>query len=289
MRKTLFILIIFLAVSCNHKKQAPENYFYKGKDSYNREVFIQEEPQRVVSLSQSITEILFLLNADNKLIGISDFCTFPPETAKITKVGKLLNINVENILSLNPDLILISSVISKEDVASLERANIPIFAVKEESKIENLYQTIQTIGTLVNRSAQADSLVSLYQAKIKSLKNRTVSNLKSVYYVVGFGKTGDFTAPGNSFIHDIISLAGGENVGKDLTTWNISREHLFQEDPDYIFIREEDMELFCKTYPYTQLSAVKSGKVFPISSGWIDILSPRNFDAIEYIHNVINS
>ena len=105
--------------------------------------------------------------------------------------------------------------------------------------------------------------------------------------MVGFGKTGDFTAPGNSYIHDIITLAGGRNIGEDLTTWSVNREHLFEQDPDLIFIREEDLETFCQTYPYTLLTAVKEHRVYPINSGWIDTPSPRNMLAIEYIHQVI--
>jgi len=283
------VLLLFLLVSCSHKEQNVENCFYQGSDSYQRKVTLAKEPQRIVSFSPAITEIIFLLNANQKLVGISDFCNYPPETAKITKVGKLLNINVENLLSLHPDLILIGSVISKEDVAKIEQANIPVFSVKQESKIENLCQTIETVGTLVNRQNEADSLIAIYRHKIATFKAQKQNSGKKVYYVVGFGQTGDFTAPGNSYIHDIISLAGGDNIGKTLSTWNISREQLLQENPDYIFIREKDKAAFCKTYPYTELDAVKNKRVYAINSGWIDILSPRNFDAIEYIHRVINS
>ncbi|MCK9338898.1 MAG: ABC transporter substrate-binding protein [Bacteroidales bacterium] len=283
------VLLLFLLVSCSHKEQNVENCFYQGSDSYQRKVTLAKEPQRIVSFSPAITEIIFLLNANQKLVGISDFCNYPPETAKITKVGKLLNINVENLLSLHPDLILIGSVISKEDVAKIEQANIPVFSVKQESKIENLCQTIETVGILVNRQNEADSLIDIYRQKIATFKAQKQNSGKKVYYVVGFGQTGDFTAPGNSYIHDIISLAGGDNIGKTLSTWNISREQLLQENPDYIFIREKDKAAFCKTYPYTELDAVKNKRVYAINSGWIDILSPRNFDAIEYIHRVINS
>jgi iron complex transport system substrate-binding protein len=105
----------------------------------------------------------------------------------------------------------------------------------------------------------------------------------TVYYVVNFGAGGDFTAPGNSHINEIITLAGGRNIGDTLSTWNVSREYLFTQNPDLIFVRTEDFPFFIKTYPYTLLKAVKENRVYPIESGWMDVISPRNFLAIEEI------
>ena len=67
----------------------------------------------------------------------------------------------------------------------------------------------------------------------------------------------------------------------------MNRELLFEQDPDLIFIREEDLETFCKTHPYTKLTAVKEHRVYPINTGWIDTPSPRNMLAIEYIYKII--
>lgn len=288
MKKFLFyILIVLLAASCRQQDSVNTDFFYKGEDAYNRTVTIQKEPQRIISLSSSITEIAFLLGAEDKIVGVSDFCEYPPEVEKIPKVGKLLNINAENLLALHPDLVLITSMVSKEDVAKIENAGMPVFSVKAENSIEGLFYTIDKMGSILNRKEEATKLAADYRHKIDSVQNNRPEASKSVYYVVGFGKTGDFTAPGNSYIHDIISLAGGRNIGEELTTWNVNRELLFEQDPELIFIREEDLETFCKTYPYTLLTAVKEQRVYPINSGWIDVPSPRNMLAIEYINQVI--
>jgi len=110
-----------------------------------------------------------------------------------------------------------------------------------------------------------------------------MSTVPSIYYVVSFGIAGDFTAPGNTHISEIIRLAGGRNIGDSLSTWNISREYLFAQNPDFIFVRTEELAHFVKTYPYTLLKAVKEHRVFPIESGWVDVVSPRNFLAVEEI------
>lgn len=282
MKKTLLLLCISLLLfACNHQTQEPEDIFFKGKDSYQREVVLQHEPLRVVSFSQAVTEAIFLLHAEDKLVGISQFCDYPPETEKIPKVGDLININVENVLKQHPDLIIIGSIVSDKTVKQFEKAGIPVYCLKEESRIDDLPKLIRTTGTLLNRAAAADSLARIYEKKIADYRAQSSQLQKSVYYVVGFGATGDYTAAGNTFINDIITLAGGRNIGESLTTWSVSREYLFQQDPDYIFIREEDFNTFCQTAPYDQLSAVLNGHAYPIRSSSIDNLCPRNFDIID--------
>lgn len=289
MKKIGFLFaIILVSISCAKKEQAATSYFFQEKDSYGREVKIEKEPQRIVSLAPAITEITFLLNGESKLVGVTDFCTYPPQTEKLPKVGKLLNINTESILKLKPDLVVISSVVSKKDVEKMERAGLTVFAIKDEHHLADLTHTIEMLGRLLNKKSEAEQLIKSYNAEIESYKNVQNVEKPSVYYVVGFGDGGDFTAPGNSFIQDIIVLAGGRNVAEQLATWNISREFLFAQNPDYIFIREEDCDKFCRTEPYTKLKAVQNHHVYPINTGWIDILSPRNLLATSYIHEKIS-
>lgn len=282
MKKILLVLCIAtLLIGCNRQQQKTENVFFKGKDSYQREVVLEKEPLRVVSFSQAVTEAIFLLHAEDKLVGISQFCDYPPETKNIPKVGDLININVENVLKQRPDLVIVGSIVSDKTVKQFEKANIPVYCLKEEQRIDDLPRLIRTVGKLLNRTEAADQLAQNYHHKINQYKSNAPKSQKSVYYVVGFGATGDYTVPGNTFIHDIITLAGGRNIGESLTTWSVSREYLFQQDPDCIFIREEDYDAFCHTAPYNQLRAVKEGHAYPLPSSSIDNLCPRNFQVID--------
>ena len=262
-------------------------------DSYNREIKLDKETQKIISLSPGITEMLFLLHAEDKLIGISDYCNFPQETQNISTVGGLQNINIEKIISLQPDVVLIGSIIQKKEVEKLEQSGITVIALKQEEKLEGMLESLKTLGQIVNNRHCADSLMHLYSNKLEMFKQNncattpTAQKKPSVYYVVGFGVAGDFTAPANSHIHEIIQYAGGRNIGDTLSTWNISREYLFTQNPDLIFIRSEELSFFVKTYPYNLLDAVKENRVYPIESGWIDVISPRNFLAIEEIEKKI--
>lgn len=288
-RAFLLFTLVALFFGCQHAPKQGDEVFFKGKDSYERDVLIKNEPQRIVSFSQAVTEAIYLLHAEKKLVGISTFCTYPPETEKITKVGDLLNINVESVLAQRPDLIIVGSVVSPKTVDNFEKAGVPVYCLKEEDRLADMPRLIRSTGRLLNRDAAADSLAKVYEGKIRQYQSRAAIGDKSVYYVVGFGASGDFTASGNTFIHDIITLAGGRNIGEPLTTWSVSREFLFQQDPEYIFIRKEDLESFCNTAPYNLLTAVKEGRIYPIESGWIDNLCPRNFLAIDYIAEKIGT
>ena len=199
------------------------------------------------------------------------------------------NINVESLVALNPDVVLIGSIVTRQDVEKMEKAGLKVIVIREETKLEGLCDALEAIGKLLDKNESAAEKIEQIHARLDSVKNQidTTITPKKVYYVVGFGEQGDFTAPQNSHIHEIITAAGGDNIGKNLTSWCVSREFLFESDPDIILIRKEDLEVYCKTKPYTSLRAVKEGHVYPIESGWIDIVSPRNILAIQYINNLL--
>lgn len=293
--KKLFLVLLgafLLCLSCarnNQQENDNGSFFWHHNDSYGREVILKTEPQRIISLSPCLTEIIFLLGGENKLIGISDFCHYPPATDSIPRIGGLTNCNVEAIFALRPDVVLIGSIVAQETVNRIEKAGIPVIAIRAESSLDDLAPTIMTIGEILNETARATDTMKAMRKRLEDLRQRCSTDAgtgKTVYYVVGFGPGGDFTAPAHTHIDEMITLAGKRNVGKDLQAWNISREYLFQQNPDIIIIRSEDYDTFIHTPPYHSLKAVKQGHVYPIESGTIDVISPRNLDAIEKIRNM---
>lgn len=287
----ILIFVCFgLFLGCKSPEKPKQAFFYETTDSYGRHVQLDTAPQRIVSLSPAITEVMYLIGAQDKLVGVTDFCDYPPEAQQKVRLGGLQNINFETLLSTHPDVVLISSIVSKKDVEKIERMGIPVIALKEEKRLEGMENVIRAVGQISSHEHIADSIANDWQKRIKQLKNsdhKTDSPRKSVYYVVGFGDAGDFTAPKSSHIHEIITLAGGCNIGQQLSSWNISREYLFECNPDIILVREEDLDDFCHLYPYSQLKAVKEHHVYPINSGWIDIVSPRNLLAVEKLKGIL--
>ena len=248
-------------------------------------------PQRVVSLSPAVTEILFALGAQELIVGRTDFCTYPPEAAEIPSIGGISNLNIESILSLNPDLVISGSMVGKKVTDQMDAMGTPMVCVIEKPRFEALYDNINAIGHLVGKEHEADSLNRLLSSKVAELLRDSVtqSPSHSVYYVVGFGAGGNFTAGGNTFINDIIRMAGGRNIAEDIEGWSYSLEALVKEDPDYIIVRREDSAAFCAMKPYNRLSAVRKGHVIGIESGTLDLQVPRNIDAILYLRQRMNN
>lgn len=303
MKKTILLFLLPLLVACGHSnnQSIKQSTTDTVTDDYGRTVVINGHASRIVSASPSITEILYALGQSHRLVGRTDFCVYPPDADTLTSIGGISNLNIEAILALHPDLVLTASMIPQRSVDQLEQMGVPVVCIIEKNHFEDLYGNIRQIGGLIHCEAAADSLITLLQQRVKDefrisnfekdsnseFKNQNSKLTPTVYYVVGFGPTGNFTAGGNTFIDDIIQLAGGRNLAHDVTGWSYSLESLIHNDPDYIVVRREDSAAFCHTEPYTQLSAVKNGRVIGIESGTMDLQVPRNIDAILYLRSRI--
>ncbi len=288
--KRIYILLSLVIVAsltgCKQPaadNQAPKTYIFT--DDYNRQVEVPSSPTRIVSVSHSVTEIMFALGADDLLVGRTDFCTYPPEVEKIPSIGGITNMNIEQILSLRPELVLSSSMVQQKNVQQLEKMGVPFVSIIEKQNFDGLFGNIEKIGQLTGRKESADSLNNLLHKQLDEVLDSIgpIANPRTAYYVVGFGAGGNFTAGGNTFINDIITMAGGLNIASDVQGWSYSLETLMQKDPEFIIIRTEDSATFCKTQPYNRLSAVKKGNVITIESGKLDIQGPRNIEAIRIL------
>lgn len=262
-------------------------------DDYGRTVVVPAHPQKVVSLSPAVTEIMFALGAQDILVGRTDFCTYPPQAAAIPSIGGISNLNIEKILSLNPDLVISGSMVGKKVTDQMDAMGTPMVCVIEKPRFDALYDNIAAIGRLVGKEHEADSLVNILKQKAASLLSDTAlsspnSQRSTCYYVVGFGAGGNFTAGGNTFINDIIRMAGGRNIAEEVDGWSYSLEALLKKDPDFIILRREDSASFCSMKPYNRLSAVRNGHVIGIESGTFDLQVPRNIDAVLFLRHRMN-
>ena len=210
--KALFVgLFLLLCLGCSAPKQKVDATFITMTDSYDREVVLEKEPRSIISLSPAITEVIFELGEEERLVGISDFCTFPKGTEKIPKVGGLTQVNIERIISLNPDLVLIGSIISKKDLEKMEQSGLKVIALREESGVGRA-------ALYPNRQINAESLAQESDNYRKMLEQiRTYTFLPKVYYVVGFGAAGDFYCTSKLSYSEIITLER-TNIGNQLKT-----------------------------------------------------------------------
>lgn len=281
----VLLLATLLYVGCHRNTNTDSNnqLTVEYTDDYGSTVEIPLHPQRIVSTSPAVTEIIYALGGSHLLVGRTDFCTYPPEAMQIASIGGISNLNIERIMSLNPDLVISGSMIPRKSTIQMEKMGVPTVCVIEQQHYEGLYDNISKIGRLIGCTQTADSLNAVLRDRLKQLDVQTTTKPRSVYYVVGFGASGNFTAGGDSFINDIIRLAGGRNIAEDITGWSYSLENLMQQNPEYIVIRKEDSAAFCRMPPYNQLDAVKNGRVIAIESSLIDLQVPRNTEAVQFL------
>lgn len=296
----MMIIFTFAACSSNNSaistSQASKNssateYPYTLKDSNGNEVVIEKEPKKIVSVAPNITELIYALGKGDELVGRTDYCDYPEAAKKVQSIGSLTDPNVEKIIELKPDVV-IASTHFKEDVAKkLQGLGIKVVVLYDSMDLSGAYNSINTLGKIINAQSKADDLVSSMKKKIADVQ-KMVKDKKTpkVYYVVGFGKDGDYTATGDTFIAQMINMAGGDNIAKNASGWKYSLEKIIENDPEYIIISKNyDMKKqFEKASGYKDLSAVKNNKVIEIDDNLLNRQGPRIAEGVEALAKIFH-
>lgn len=239
-------------------------------------------PQRIVSMGPNMTEILYAIGAGDKLVGRTDYCDYPAQVSEVEAVGSISQPDIEKILSLEPDLVLASTHFSDESLAQLNDAGIEVLYLYSEESMEGVYDMIAQVGEAINCEEQAEAVVDEMKAKLDYAADRLADadENPSVYYIVGYGEYGDYTAGGDTFINGILTAAGGDNIASDVEGWSYSTETLLEKDPQYVITNVYNAEGFSTTDPYTELTAVKKNRVYTLDTNMLDRQGPRNADAV---------
>ena len=234
-------------------------------DFIGRKVTIEKEPQRIVSLAPSITETLFFIGAGDKLVGVTKWADFPPAVENITRVGGYGQYaNLEVIASLQPDLI-IADDYSLSILSDLEKIA-PVVVVTAKS-IEEVYQKIELLGKITNREEAAKAIVADMKARVSYVTSMVAGQPRPrVLFITWWNP---LYVPGNgTFQHDLIELAGGENIFADTQGWaQVSLEQVLARNPEVIILSAHagvTAEELCET-ELVNTDAVKNGRVYTIS------------------------
>lgn len=193
--------------------------------------------QRVVSLAPNITEILYRIDAGDRLVGRTEFCLYPPAARKIPTVGGYLNVDYEKIVSLKPELVLLLP--NPEMERKLQMLNLRIFTVSNET-IEEILQSITAIGRILNKTDKAREVVEGIQDTLTWIKEHQISRERiSTLIVIGRepgSLRGLYVAGKNTYLSELVELCGGKNAFGDvpLRYFEVSREDLLTRNPELI-------------------------------------------------------
>jgi iron complex transport system substrate-binding protein len=248
--------------------------------------------QRIISLAPSITEILYCLNLDDEIVGVTTFCNYPAKALKKEKIGTFSTPDVEKILSLKPDIIFATSLEQKFIVKKLKQLNLNIH-ISAPSNIQALFESITEIGKLTNREKQAKKLIHQMKAKIKKVNKKVgqipVQKRQKVFIEIWHDPL--MTVGKDSFINELIDIAGGVNIAKDIARnySYFSAEQVIKRNPDCIIlgymVKDKSLHFINKRLGWSQINAVKNNQIFSdINSDLFLRPGPRVVEGIKEIH-----
>ncbi|MDA8243670.1 MAG: ABC transporter substrate-binding protein [Elusimicrobia bacterium] len=215
------------------------------------------EGKRVVSLMPSYTEIIFALGAGKDLVGVSNFCNYPPETAKIEKAGDYLRPNLEKVYSLKPDVVFTGAWASASTARQLSSLGIKVVTLPEEKKVDDILTTVRLIAAELGLKKEGEKLEKRLSA---SLPRKPAGKPVKVYIEAD---SGGWTTGGDSFLSDAVSKAGGVNVfgrekrGYFQATW----EEVLLMDPEAVILLNGGGDEFVSRPMAKDMAAVKGGRV----------------------------
>ena len=290
----VFVLLLMAlpvsALSCRSEAAA----VITAVDDASRTVYIEQTPQRVVSLSPSITEILFAIGLGDKVVGVTEHCDYPEEARAKPKVGGYFTTSLEDIVAKDPDLILTDGY--DPVMQQLEGLGIPMLVLQPED-IDGIFKDIDLVGKVMNKEEEAARLVDSLQQrldKVAETKASATSSPTVFYEIDATDPTKPWTTGPGSFADILISLAGGSNIVTESGSWlQLSLEKLLSANPDIIILGD---------YPYVtpkqveersgvwqDLTAVNLGKVYAVSDPSLTSRpGPRIIDGLEEIARMIH-
>lgn len=260
-------------------------------DSNGKEIVFDEAPERIISTAPNVTESMFALGAEDKLVGRTDYCNYPEEASTIDSIGSLTEVNIEKITELEPDVVIAASFFDEENIKKLEELGIKVAVVISQENFEGVYENIRNIALLANKEEKAEEIIKEMQEKVNYVESSVKSvEPKSVYYVIGYGEYGDYTATGDTFIGKMLEIAGGENVAENATGWKFSIEKLIEADPDVVIAESapSTMQGLEEANGYKDLTAIKNGNLYGVDKDIVSRMGPRLADGLLQIAKAIH-
>ncbi|UYZ40702.1 MAG: ABC transporter substrate-binding protein [Candidatus Methanospirare jalkutatii] len=269
---------------------------FGGLENYT--LRIADKPRRIVSLAPSCTEILFAVGAGEGVVGVTEYCNYPPEVEELKKEGKIGVIggfstpSFEKIVALEPDLI-VSAYGNPEDVIKrLVEAGYKVYGTHARH-IDDIYKYIEVIGEITGNRDNASSLVKSMKSRIERVKEDVLCEKEGNKPRV-FQTCGEFwTAGEGTFPDEIIEIAGGDNIADYKEGYfQISAEKIIELNPQVIICNEmgdmcPDYDRIMSDERFRSVDAVREGRVYKIDADIVSRPGPRIVDAIEIVHEYL--
>lgn len=262
-------------------------------DQVGRQVTLLAPPARIISLVPSVTEILYAIGAQDRLVGVTDFCDYPPEARSKPHVGGMLAPSLEGMVSLKPDLVVATSAGNRQETFDqLERLRIPVYVVNPVA-VADVLDLIGRLGRLTDRGEAADRTVAALRERVRAVTARVEGRPRlRVLYVLW---PDPLMVPGRgSLVSELIALAGGESVTADGGDGypRYSLEAALARNPDIIVLASHGSERSPLSRDQwerlRQVPAIAAGRLYTIDGNLTHRYGPRIVDGLERLARFIH-
>ncbi len=264
-------------------------------DMTGREITLDEPATRIVALTPSDCEILYAIGVGDLLVGRGKYCDYPAEVTEIPAVESGSDTNIEQIVELQPQVLLMSTMSqTDEQVQQLEAAGVHV-VVSDAQDIEGVYTAIHMIGELVGKQDEAASVVESMQKTFDEIKANAGDGSKTVYFEVSPLQYGLWTAGTGTFMDEIANMMGLKNCFADVTGWSeISEEQVLERNPDYIVTISmyygegptPEEEILARP-GWENVTAVKNGKILNLQNNELSRPAPRLAEGAQALYDFV--
>lgn len=247
---------------------------------------------RIISLAPSTTEILFALGLDRQILGVSSFCNYPAQANSKEKVGTFSQPNIEKIISLKPDIIFCTGLEQALTIEELKRLKLKVF-VSDPATIAELFKSIKDIAKITAKEKEADALIKGMKLKIEEVvsKVKSIPREKKQKVFIEIWDDPLMTAGKGSFIDELISLAGGQNLAFDTSRpySYFSPEQAIKRNPDCIILtymsQKKTTDSVKQRLGWQNIAAVRNSRIYnDIPSDLLLRPGPRVADGLQELH-----
>lgn len=280
-------LVLALAVGCtpSARKSESTSATQEITDDAGRNVKLPVRVDRVITLAPNLTEIVFAVGAGNRLVGNTTYCDYPPEAKNIAKVGDTGQPSIERIITLRPQVVLVSTASQLEAFTrQLQNQNIEVF-VTDPHDLEGVFRSIEQIGRILGQKQQADALVEKLRERTNAVEQavKQTQPVRTFYQVSGEPL---YTVGHDAFVTDLMRRAGALSVTASVPgAWpRYSNESALAARPDAIILptggsmgaANADVAEALRNSP-----AARTGRVYKINDDHLARPGPRLVDGLE--------
>jgi iron complex transport system substrate-binding protein len=263
------------------------------RDMQGREVVLAAPPRRVVSLVPSVTEMIYALGGEDRLVGRTDFCDYPPAARAKTSVGGMINPSLETIVALKPDLVFITSSGNRQETfTQLAHLKIPVYEVAAE-RLVDVKDVARRLGTLTGRDAAVGPLVDAIDRRVAGVREAVKPyGRPKVLYVLW---PDPLIVPGRrALVTELIDIAGGASItAADADDYpRYSLEAAVAKSPEVIVLANHGSTsgpiAIDRWRRLTSLPAVKTGRLRSVDGNLMHRYGPRILDGLDQLARAIH-